>query len=93
MAFQRNERAFLDGVLDRGEVSAGLLDIAPEIRARVKAMPMLAWKTRHVRENTRKGGPTGHAPLPLIVPSGSGEEQAVLTDRPIPARVLEAPER
>ena len=29
-----NERAFLDGVLDRGEIDAGLLDIAPEIRVR-----------------------------------------------------------
>ncbi len=46
-----NERAFLDGVLDRGEIDAELLDIAPEIRARIEAMPMLAWKTRHVREH------------------------------------------
>ena len=46
-----NERAFLEGVLDRGEVDAGLLDIAPEIRTRIEAMPMLAWKTRHVREH------------------------------------------
>ncbi len=46
-----NERAFLDGVLDHGEIDAGLLDIAPEIGARIEAMPMLAWKTRHVREH------------------------------------------
>lgn len=46
-----NERAFLDGVLDHGEIDAGLLDIAPEIRTRIEAMPMLAWKTRHVREH------------------------------------------
>ena len=46
-----NERAFLDGVLDRGEIDAGLLGIAPEIRTRIEAMPMLAWKTRHVREH------------------------------------------
>ena len=44
-----NERAFLDGVLDRGEIDADLLDIAPEIRTRIENMPMLAWKTRHVR--------------------------------------------
>ncbi len=44
-----NERAFLDGVLDRGDINADLLDIAPEIRSRIKNMPMLAWKTRHVR--------------------------------------------
>ncbi len=46
-----NEQAFLDGVLDRGEIDAGLLDIAPEIRTRIEAMPTLAWKTRHVREH------------------------------------------
>ena len=46
-----NEQAFLDGVLDRGEIDAGLLRIAPEIRVRIEAMPMLSWKTRHVREH------------------------------------------
>ena len=51
-----NERAFLDGVLDRGEIDAGLLDVAPEIRVRIEAMPMLAWKTRHVREHRGLNG-------------------------------------
>ena len=37
-----NERAFLDSVLDRGEIDADLLDIGPEIGARIEAMPMLA---------------------------------------------------
>ena len=46
-----SERAFLDGVLNHGEIDAGLLDIAPEIRVRIEAMPMLAWKVRHVREH------------------------------------------
>ena len=46
-----NERAFLDGVLDRGEVDANLLDVAPEIRVRIESMPMLGWKTRHVRKH------------------------------------------
>ena len=50
-----NERAFLDGVLDHGEIDAGLLDIAPEIRTRIDAMPMLAWKTRHVRDHRGLG--------------------------------------
>ena len=45
-----SDRAFLDGVLDRGEIDADLLDIAPEIRVRNEDMPMLAWKIRHVRE-------------------------------------------
>jgi hypothetical protein len=47
-----NEREFLDGVLDRGEINADLLDVEPEILARIQAMPMLAWKCRrHVRKH------------------------------------------
>ena len=46
-----NERAFLDGVLDRGEIDADLLPIAPELRTRIQNMPMLAWKTLHVRKH------------------------------------------
>ena len=45
-----NEQAFLDGVLDRGEVDADLLDIPPDVRTRIAEMPMLAWKTQHVRK-------------------------------------------
>ena len=45
------EREFLDGILDRGEVNADLLDVDPDIRSRIAAMPMLAWKTRHVRRH------------------------------------------
>ncbi len=48
-----NERAFLDGVLDSGEIDADLLDIEPTIRTRIGNMPMLAWKTRHVRTHRR----------------------------------------
>ena len=48
-----NERAFLDGVLDRGEIDTDLLDIEPTIRTRIGNMPMLAWKTRHVRTHRR----------------------------------------
>lgn len=46
-----NERKFLDDVLDRGEVDADLLDVEPAIRARIHAMPMLAWKSVHVRRH------------------------------------------
>jgi hypothetical protein len=45
----RNEQAFLDGVLDRGEIDASLLDVEQEIQARIAAMPMLNWKASHVR--------------------------------------------
>ena len=44
-----NERSFLDGVLDRGEVNANLLGVEREVGARIVAMPMLAWKCKHVR--------------------------------------------
>lgn len=50
-----DEQAFLDGVLERGEVDAGLLDIEPEVQARIAAMPMLAWKCRHVRQRRGRG--------------------------------------
>ncbi|WP_333666713.1 nucleotidyl transferase AbiEii/AbiGii toxin family protein [Parvibaculum sp.] len=45
------ERDFLDGVLDRGEINPDLLDVAPEVRTRIGAMPMLAWKCQHVRKH------------------------------------------
>ena len=48
-----NERSFLDGVLDRGEVNANLLGVEREVGARIAAMPMLAWKCKHVR--SRRG--------------------------------------
>lgn len=59
------ERGFLDGVLDRGEVDAGLLDAPLEVRARIAAMPWLAWKCRNVLRHGRgrdlpvRRGPTG----------------------------------
>ena len=46
-----NERKFLDDILDRGAVEADLLDVEPEIRARIRTMPMLAWKSVHVRRH------------------------------------------
>ena len=46
-----NEQAFLDGVLDRGEINTDLLETDPETRKRITAMPMLAWKALHVRKH------------------------------------------
>lgn len=46
-----NEQAFLDGVLDHGEINPNLLDVDPETQTRIGAMPMLAWKTLHVRRH------------------------------------------
>lgn len=47
--YTADERAFLDSVLDRGEIEAGLLDVDQDIRDRIAAMPMLNWKASHVR--------------------------------------------
>ena len=59
-----NERGFLDGVHDRGEVNANLLGVEREVGARIAAMPMLAWKCKHVRrrrglEPWEKAGESG----------------------------------
>ena len=45
------EREFLDGILERGEINAGLLDVSQEICKRIAAMPMLAWKCQHIRQH------------------------------------------
>jgi len=45
------EQAFLDGVLDRGEIDASLLGVDPALQGRIAAMPMLEWKVRNVREH------------------------------------------
>jgi hypothetical protein len=53
-ALSAGEAAFLDGVLDRGEIDPSGLGGAPEIQARIAAMPMLAWKCQNVRAH--RGG-------------------------------------
>ena len=50
------ETAFLDGILDRGEIDRGGLDVAPEVQVRIAAMPMLAWKCQNVRAHRGKPG-------------------------------------
>lgn len=39
------------GVLDRGEIDAGLLDVGDEVRCAISEMPMLLWKCEHVRRH------------------------------------------
>lgn len=53
-----NEQEFLDSILDRGEVDAGLLDVALEIQTRIGSMPMLEWKCLHVRTHRELLGKT-----------------------------------
>ena len=43
------ETAFLDRLLDRGEIDASGLDAPEAVRARIERMPMLSWKAQHVR--------------------------------------------
>lgn len=43
------EAAFLDGVLDRGEIDPSGLAVPQEVQLRIAAMPMLAWKAQNVR--------------------------------------------
>ena len=50
------EAAFLDNILDRGEIDPGGLDVAPDIQARIATMPMLAWKCQNVRAHRSKPG-------------------------------------
>ncbi len=46
----QNERDFLDDVIERGIVNAGLLDLEPAVQNRIAAMPMLQWKAENVRK-------------------------------------------
>jgi predicted nucleotidyltransferase component of viral defense system len=48
-----DEAAFLDGVLDHGEIDASRLAVDPEIQARIATMPMLQWKAHNVRLHKR----------------------------------------
>ena len=48
------EAAFLDGVLDLGEIDTTGLNVSPDVQARIAAMPMLAWKAQNVRTHREK---------------------------------------
>lgn len=48
------ERAFLDGVIERGTIDVSGLDVDTEIQTRIALMPMLQWKADNVRK--RAGG-------------------------------------
>jgi predicted nucleotidyltransferase component of viral defense system len=49
-----DEQAFLDGVLDRGEIDAAKLAAPDAVRERIAAMPMLAWKCQNIRAHRAK---------------------------------------
>jgi hypothetical protein len=50
-----NERAFLDALLDRGDIDAGLLTDEPEFKEKIKSLPMLQWKALNVRSHKAAG--------------------------------------
>jgi hypothetical protein len=51
LPFTIEERRFLDGVLDLGEVRPELLTSDSELARRIADQPMLAWKARNVRRH------------------------------------------
>lgn len=49
LPFKDNERAFLDRLLDDGEIDATLLTSDPSLQGRIQAQPLLEWKAVNVR--------------------------------------------
>ena len=47
--FTAGERAFLDAVLDRGEIDASALEVPENVRAAIEASPALRWKAQNVK--------------------------------------------
>lgn len=43
------ERAFLDAVLDQGEIDASSLDVPESVRVAIEACPALRWKVQNIR--------------------------------------------
>lgn len=52
-----DERAFLDGILDRGAIDTSKLAVSDEVRQRIADMPMLAWKAQNVRAHRARDRP------------------------------------
>ncbi len=51
--FERSagETAFLDRLLDAGEIDPSGLAVAADVKARIATMPMLVWKAQNVRQH------------------------------------------
>lgn len=47
--FTAGETAFLDAVLERGEIDASALDVPESVRAAIEASPALRWKAQNVK--------------------------------------------
>ena len=59
--FTAGERAFLDGVLDRGEIDASPMGVSESERAAIEACPALRWKAQNVK--AWKSGGNSLAPV------------------------------
>jgi len=51
LPFTAAEQEFLERLLDRGEIEAGLLTEDEELQARIEGQPWLHWKALHVRKH------------------------------------------
>jgi len=54
LALTDKEREFLDGVIDRGEIDASLLDVDADVQQRIGRLPMLNWKAGNVKKISAK---------------------------------------
>ncbi|MBI2457250.1 MAG: nucleotidyl transferase AbiEii/AbiGii toxin family protein [candidate division NC10 bacterium] len=53
LRWRQGERAFLDRILEMGEIVPGLLTDDPDLQDRIAGQPMLRWKAMHVRQYRR----------------------------------------
>ena len=53
LPFEGSELAFLDLLLDRGEIDATLLTADGTLQKRIQSQPLLKWKAQHVRRHNR----------------------------------------
>lgn len=51
VAWSGSERAFMDALMDRGELQPSLLTDDSMLQSRIAAQPMLKWKQRNVRQH------------------------------------------
>ena len=51
LPFEQDERDFLEGVLEHGEIIPELLTGDEDLAARIRRHPQLLWKVKHVREH------------------------------------------
>ena len=51
LPFDDEERAFLDRLLDHGEIDGALLTMDEELQRRIDAQPWLEWKAQNVRQH------------------------------------------